>query len=505
MVQEVAVTTWDGVQSRLLTPLQQTLQTALDVTLTALDEEDAVLLYRCTRIAEASPQLLEACDMRRTTLHQTLQREFQQLWERSNVELSKEVDAIQEGALAAQRQLQQTSKETNKGALSKARLASEMRVQMLLLEKDAEKEVALRTQAETLQRRWEAQQEAVDENAKSHAVLDRAHSEAVRQQSERQVVEMRKEVGKAEGRCGMLQLSLDKSRSEIAALDAKLNDARAAEREAKASAAQLAVEMDDVRQQMKRASKEVFEAQAAKCEMKAELADVKAKAERSAKEKAAAVEKLQESLSGANAQLRDMEKAADKFAARVSVQLATLRCELGDADAWRVAELAERRSEAAQWAAELTAYEAELTAARETITREVEARKAAAMQPAEGPSVRSAATSPLGTRSSSPTPQRSSSPSSRRGSTTSSTALSKALEASALAEATLDQVQAKLEAKEYECADLRARSEARLLSPNPTTHLAAIGSAIGSAIAPAIAPAIAALGGYGVRSARGEG
>ena len=38
----------------------------------AIDEEDAVLLYRCKKLAETWPVLLEACDLRRAALEESL-------------------------------------------------------------------------------------------------------------------------------------------------------------------------------------------------------------------------------------------------------------------------------------------------------------------------------------------------------------------------------------------------------------------------------------------------
>ena len=49
--------------------------------MTLVDEEDAVLLYRCSRIAQHSPLLLESCDMRRTAIEEGLAERCERLWQ----------------------------------------------------------------------------------------------------------------------------------------------------------------------------------------------------------------------------------------------------------------------------------------------------------------------------------------------------------------------------------------------------------------------------------------
>ena len=48
--------------------LETALREVFSSVMSLIDEEDAVLLYRCTRIAEASPLLLESMDQRRASL-----------------------------------------------------------------------------------------------------------------------------------------------------------------------------------------------------------------------------------------------------------------------------------------------------------------------------------------------------------------------------------------------------------------------------------------------------
>lgn len=52
--------------------LESALRDAFSSLMTLVDEEDAVLLYRCSRLAEASPLLLESCDQRRTAIEEGL-------------------------------------------------------------------------------------------------------------------------------------------------------------------------------------------------------------------------------------------------------------------------------------------------------------------------------------------------------------------------------------------------------------------------------------------------
>ena len=184
----------NGVLTSLLVPLHSTLQAALDAATAVVDEEDAVLLYRCNRLAESCPDLLEACDLRRSAIHTTLKADFETLWQKAHMELSARVDELSEAALAAKRALVHDAATAQEKVMNQARLAAEMRAQQLLLEKDAEREAALKSQAEVVTRRVEAERDKMMDELHSQSVMARAQGQAMKQQAERQVEDMQKQV-----------------------------------------------------------------------------------------------------------------------------------------------------------------------------------------------------------------------------------------------------------------------------------------------------------------------
>lgn len=131
----------------MLVPIHRTMQAALDAALTVIDEEDAVLLYRVTRLAESSPELVEATDMRRTAIHSSMKRDFDQLWLSLQHELCETIERSMEEHVQLTRTTHEHVRKVEAESLSKARVASEVRVQHLLVEKDSELKRALRLQA----------------------------------------------------------------------------------------------------------------------------------------------------------------------------------------------------------------------------------------------------------------------------------------------------------------------------------------------------------------------
>lgn len=112
------------------------LSLALDVT----DEEDAVLLYRCTALAERSPLFLEAVDHRRRAIDQALTSGFERIW-----------GGLAARAQAALDQFSQTSNASFRGRLHerKAQWDESMRVSR---EAEAHRKRHLRTELEAGQR-----------------------------------------------------------------------------------------------------------------------------------------------------------------------------------------------------------------------------------------------------------------------------------------------------------------------------------------------------------------
>ena len=60
---------------------EASMRSAFSLIMNLVDEEDAVLLYRCNRIAESSPLLLETMDMRRAAIEVALADRLNEVWQ----------------------------------------------------------------------------------------------------------------------------------------------------------------------------------------------------------------------------------------------------------------------------------------------------------------------------------------------------------------------------------------------------------------------------------------
>ena len=132
---------------RVATPMLQVVESALRdafvIMMSLVDEEDAVLLYRCTRLAEASPLLLEACDRRRTSMEEALSEKCSRLWTAVRPKL---VGAIDEATAPPRPVVKERSEADVR--LEQARVAAAVREQQFLLAKDSAVREALRIRAE---------------------------------------------------------------------------------------------------------------------------------------------------------------------------------------------------------------------------------------------------------------------------------------------------------------------------------------------------------------------
>ena len=72
--------------------LESALRESFTSVMSLVDEEDAVLLYRCTRIAEASPLLLEACDRRRAAMEEGLAGKLNFVWQATRPRLLESME-----------------------------------------------------------------------------------------------------------------------------------------------------------------------------------------------------------------------------------------------------------------------------------------------------------------------------------------------------------------------------------------------------------------------------
>jgi len=317
----------------LLIPLHHAMQAALDAVMSVVDEEDAVLLYRCNRLAESCPDLLEACDLRRSSIHSLLRADFDALWRKVNSELAMRVEELSDTMLAGNRSMAVHAAGLQEELIRKSRLAAEMRVQQLLIEKDAERETALRNQAEHFIRRMETEKDEVVSELHSQSLMARAHGEAMKRQATRQVEEMKKSLSKAEHKLSIAQTALDRARVENAALERKIDDVRVAEREAHMQKIGLSTKIDMLEKQLDAMKQDLSDARLDKHDGRTELDHVKADAKQKERKLAARVDELEKTL-----RTREKQQKASVSEAQFKATIVVFRRELKLDDSANVVE-----------------------------------------------------------------------------------------------------------------------------------------------------------------------
>ena len=109
------------------------------------------MLYRITSLAERSPQLLEALDMRRVAHRDSLEQGFDRLWSGLSARAVKSVDTCHEGALAGFRSRLSSRKFRHDEQLRILRDADSVNVRHLRFEMEAEQHDALEDQRKALE------------------------------------------------------------------------------------------------------------------------------------------------------------------------------------------------------------------------------------------------------------------------------------------------------------------------------------------------------------------
>ena len=128
--------------------LEGALREAFSELMQLTDEEDAVLLYRCTRLAESSPLLLEACDKRRHAIESGLADKLSNLWDASRPKLLDAIGADAEYIRVCQSADHKDGVLGSRRQLEAARVAAAVREREFVLEKENSVSEALRLRAE---------------------------------------------------------------------------------------------------------------------------------------------------------------------------------------------------------------------------------------------------------------------------------------------------------------------------------------------------------------------
>eukprot|EP00965_Chrysotila_dentata_P092482 3051872-Pleurochrysis_carterae.AAC.1 len=92
----------------------------------AIDEEDAVMLYRCSKLAESSPLFLEAVDMRRRSMEKTLAERFGQNLQHLQSIMGSVLGDLNRANVQAHREAVREARAASDEALKAARRAAEM-------------------------------------------------------------------------------------------------------------------------------------------------------------------------------------------------------------------------------------------------------------------------------------------------------------------------------------------------------------------------------------------
>ena len=197
--------------------LESALRDAFATLMTLVDEEDAVLLYRCSRLAEASPLLLESCDQRRSAIEEGLADKCERLWHACRGRLVDSIEQINGAKVsAAKMEASKLAKGDCEERLVAARTASAVREQQFLLEKESAIREALRIRAE--------------EDAKSLAAAEKLlhdQMEENRLRTNRAIAEARgaaqADSAKAEARAVEAESKLQGLRDKLSGLDAQVS------------------------------------------------------------------------------------------------------------------------------------------------------------------------------------------------------------------------------------------------------------------------------------------
>lgn len=205
-----------------------------------VDEEDAVLLYRCTRLAESSPLLLEACDQRRAAMEDGLADKLNLVWQATRPRL---LDAVEKSAGSVGRGLEAHERDELERQLEVARRAMGVQAQHLAVEKEAAIKEALRQRREETERMISSSAEQLALEAEGHKQraeaaiakaqvkasgdVDRANARVTKVEQERKV---------AEGKLGAAEDTIASLSIQLAEETAGVRDAAEASRRAEGRA-----------------------------------------------------------------------------------------------------------------------------------------------------------------------------------------------------------------------------------------------------------------------------
>ena len=254
--------TLDDSSAKLQEMLGQHLKEVMALTMRVVDEEDAAFLYRCTRLAESSPQLQEAADRRRVAIERSMDENLRRSFATLRHSVVETCEDLSTENISASRAILADRMQVQKGTLEQARHAHSLQEkQWQLTQADAIRE-ALRLQEEEmlarlagntarLQQEMERKlREAAAKMAEIQTAAD-AMAEGMRQKlrwSEEQTAKERKEKDE-------YKRKLKEAERQLAELEAR----EAAALDAARAAAEMAAEAAAAMQQAIKSSEERLE------------------------------------------------------------------------------------------------------------------------------------------------------------------------------------------------------------------------------------------------------
>jgi hypothetical protein len=231
--------TLDDSSAKLQELLGQHLKEVMALTMRVVDEEDAAFLFRCTRLAESSPQLQEATDRRRAAIERAMDENLRRSFATLRHSVVETCEDLSTENVSASRAILADRMQVQKGTLEQARHAHSLQEkQWQLTQADAIRE-ALRLQEEemlariagTTARLQQEMERKLREAAAKMAEVQRA-AEAEKEGLRQKLRWSEEQMGKGRKEKEELKRQLKEAEAQLAELEAREAAALAAARSA---------------------------------------------------------------------------------------------------------------------------------------------------------------------------------------------------------------------------------------------------------------------------------
>ena len=209
--------------------LEATLRELFSSVMTLVNEEDAVLLYRCTKLAETSPLLLEACDLRRVAIEDALADWINAVFHGARRRLNEVGDAAVRAARRGSVNAHADHTAAVEERLEQARLAAKVQAKHAAVQKDTAVREALKAREVEIEaqlaKEWAAMADELSEG-RLKAELSAADAKA-RARSEVDAAKAR--LGERDKEIERLDAKLTQSEETVSSLSVQLAQMAAAE------------------------------------------------------------------------------------------------------------------------------------------------------------------------------------------------------------------------------------------------------------------------------------